>query len=236
MGAHATLVPVNPALLVPVPEGLDDATAATLLLDAVTAQAALDALGADVTSVLVQGVGGAVGRLTAQLAALRGLTVFGTASERTRTEGEQLDATVLDYRDPDWIGDLCRRTSGGVDGLVDHTGSTAIRAAVRPHGRIVSIAFGGAPGHRRTATAVGAIRANTRRFARPAERVCSVPLLVATRRATYRRLLGGVLELAASGELTPPAPLSVPFTDYAAALDAARTAAPGTKVVLLVNS
>ncbi|HEY6738533.1 MAG TPA: hypothetical protein VI076_06750, partial [Actinopolymorphaceae bacterium] len=121
-----------------------------------------------------QGIGGAVGRWTAHLAALRGLTVFGTASERTRATGEQLGATVLDYGDPDWTTDLRRRSSGGVDGPIDHTGSAAIRAAVRRRGRIVRIAFGGRPGHRRMATAIGGLRATARRFARPSEHVCSV--------------------------------------------------------------
>src|SRR5690606_18703573 len=49
--------------------------------------------------------------------------------------------------------------------------------------------------------------------------VCSVPLLVATRRARCRRLLRYVLDLAARGTLTPPVPVVMPFGEYARALD-----------------
>src|SRR5690554_6946084 len=96
MGAHASHLEVDPSLLVPVPEGLSSETAAALPLDAVTAHFALEGLLSASGSVLIQGAGGAVGRLAVQLARRRGLTVYGTASAASRGIAERLGATVFD--------------------------------------------------------------------------------------------------------------------------------------------
>ncbi len=235
MGAHADMVSLAPSLLVPVPDELDSPTAATLPLDTVTAFFALDALALDDgASVLVQGASGAVGAWTVQLAAERGLAVYGTASPRSRDYAERLGAEVLDYRDPAWIERLAT-ASGGVSGAIDHTGSRALRRAVRPGGRIVRIAFGGEPGRQRSATATGFLTAAMRRYARPGERVSSVPIIVATRRSAYRRALSTLMEAVATGRLLAPLPQTFPLTEYADALKAANSGDPGVKTVLTMS-
>jgi NADPH:quinone reductase and related Zn-dependent oxidoreductases len=145
MGAHASLISIAPSLLVPVPDLLDSAIAATVPLDAVTALFALDALAVSSGAVLVQGAGGAVGSWVAQLATARGLTVCGTASPRSRAYAERFTASVFDYADPTWIEQLLDVTAGGVDGAIDHTGGGSVRQAVRAAGRVVRTAFGGEP-------------------------------------------------------------------------------------------
>jgi len=259
MGGHATRVALPASLLVPLPDDLDDALAATFPLDAVTALAALELLDPQAADpvlvrpdpvqadpvlvqadpvlvqadpVLVQGAGGAVGALAVQLIGLRGGAAYGTASDRSRAVAERHGAVVLDHRDPDWIEELRDRTGGGVAGLIDHTGSAAVRRAVRPGGRLVRTAFGGAPGRQRRATALGSLRALTRRYANPAERICSVPMLVAADRPRYRRMLGELLRLLAAGTLRSATPVPVPFADFPEALRAAGSARPGTKIVL----
>lgn len=232
MGAHASLVSVAPSLLIPVPDGLDSPTAATVPLDAVTARFALDLLALNSGQVLVQGVGGAVGAWAAQLAAARGLTVYGTASSRSRGYAERFAATVLDYRNPAWVEQLLGLCSGGVGGAIDHTGSRVLRQAVRPGGRIVRTAFGGAPGRQRTATATGFLASALRRYARPDERVCSVPILVATRRSRYRRTLARLLDAVSSGALLAPHPRCFSVAGYSDALTTAVGGEPGEKVVL----
>jgi NADPH2:quinone reductase len=235
MGAHATRVTVAESLLVPVPDGLDSAVAATAPLDGVTARFALDALGAQAGPVLIQGAGGAVGAWTVQLAAARNLTVLGTASTRSRAFAESLGAMTFDYHDPNWIDMLCEATHGGVTGLIDHTGSAELRRAVRPNGRIVRIAFAANRGHQRWATAAGFAAAAVRRYAHPSERVCSTPLLVQFHRAAYRAALGDVLSRLATGTLAAPQPRCYRSADYRDAVTDTTSTPSGEKNVLVLG-
>lgn len=232
MGAHATVISVATSLLVRVPDLLDSAAAATVPLDAVTALFALEALAVRSGTVLVQGAGGAVGAWAAQLATARGLTVCGTASPRSRAYAEQFSTWVFDYGDPTWIERALDVTSGGAGGAIDHTGSRSVRRAVRASGRVVRTAFGGEPGRGRTCTAAGFATAAWRRHARPGERVGSVPVLVATRRARYRQVLTEVLTAVSNGILTPPRPRAASLAEYPEALAAAARAEPGEKTIL----
>lgn len=235
MGAHSNRIAVSPSLLVPVPDGLDSAVAATVPLDAVTAWFALDALGHDRESVLVQGAGGAVGSWAVQMATARGCAVYGTASPRSRDHAQALGAEVFDYRDPAWIDALRTVTEGGVAGVIDHTGSRAIRRVVAPGGRIVRTAFGEKPGRQRRATATGFLTATLRRHANPTEKVCSIPMLLATHRVAYRHALAEALDDLAAGGLTAPEPRLLPFDQYRAAVAEAEHASPGAKVILALE-
>lgn len=232
MGAHTTHVSVPASLLVPVPAGLDPLIAASVPLDGATAWFALDALGDGKGPLLVQGAGGAVGAWATQFAVARGCRVFGTASPRTQHRAEALGARVLDYRDPHWVGSLLHATNGGVAGAIDHTGSPALRRAVRADGRVVRIAFDGGTRHPRRATAAGFISASLRRYARPSERVCSIPMIVTTRRRAYRGALSTLLDDLVRGSLLPPQVHEYRFNDYASALTAAKHVEPGSKIVL----
>ncbi|AOS61878.1 quinone oxidoreductase family protein [Actinoalloteichus hymeniacidonis] len=235
MGAHATVIDVPTSLLVPIPDGLDSAIAATVPLDAVTAGCALEALRPDGRPILVQGAGGAVGSWAVQLASAGGRTVYGTASRRSREHAERFGATVLDYGDFGWIDELRAITGGGVSAAIDHTGSRALRRAVRPSGRIVRIAFGGSPGTQCAATAAGSLATQLRRYARPDERLCSVPMLLMTRRDRCRRLLAELLAGVAAGRLIAPGPRLFALSDYAGAMAAAEAGDPGEKIVLTTD-
>ncbi|QVQ53152.1 zinc-binding dehydrogenase [Spiractinospora alimapuensis] len=232
MGAHATEVRVNPALLAAVPDGLDSEVAATLPLDALTAYHALDQGPAGATQVLVQGAGGAVGSLAVQLARERGLAVFGTASARTGHTAESHGARVFDYRDPAWLDALSAELDGGVDLAIDHTGGTRVRRVVARHGRVVRTAFGDASALPRATTALRSLGTVARHLARPTERICSVPLWAMARPSEVGRTLDALLERCAHGRLSPPSPRVVPFTAYDEAVGLTRDQAPGTKVVL----
>lgn len=235
MGAHASLISIAPSLLVPVPDLLDSAIAATIPLDAVTALFALDALAVSSGTVLVQGAGGAVGAWVAQLATTRGLTVYGTASPRSHAYAERFTASVFDYADPTWIEQILDVTAGGVDGAIDHTGGQSVRRAVRAGGRVVRTAFGGEPGRGRASTAAGFAASALRRYARPGERICSVPILVATRRARYRQALTELFTAVSNGTLVPPRPRIASLAEYPEALSAAATAKPGEKTILTLT-
>ncbi len=80
-GGYAELVAADTQWLVPVPDGLDVVSAATLPLNGVTAHQALAALSLeDASTVLVTGASGGVGGFAVQLAAQRGHHVLGLAS------------------------------------------------------------------------------------------------------------------------------------------------------------
>ncbi|WP_431279289.1 alcohol dehydrogenase catalytic domain-containing protein [Leifsonia poae] len=237
MGSHTTHLVLDPSFLIRVPDALDSAVAATSPLDLVTAALALRmAMIPAGGSVLIQGVTGAVGAFAAQHGVQAGLSVFGTASVRSRPEAERLGATFVDYADPAWPIRVRDASGGGVDGAIDHTGSPLVRKAVSPHGTLVHTAFVGTPGRERRDTATGGITSGVRRWSRPRERVCSVPLFVETQRKAYREMLTGELELLASGVLTAPKVVAVPFGEVWDAQRLAEHPEPRTKVVLEMPS
>ena len=231
MGGHATRIRAKAAYLVPVPPGLPSAAAATLPLDAITAQHALDLLGGRLQTVFINGVSGAVGLLAAQLARLNGARVAGTASPASAAVAQQYGVTTFHYRDERWP-DLLRAEMGLVSGVIDHTGDRNLRAIAARDGRIVRTAFAGKTGHLKAATARGFGRTLTHRFARPSEILCSAPMYVATRRRAYRRDLSQLLYLAASGQLRPLSPVVFDADHYGDALLAAQGAMPGSKAVI----
>lgn len=236
MGAHASHVDVAPSLLVPLPAGLDPATAAALPLDLVTARRAVDLLALpERGSVLIQGVTGPVGALAAQHAARLGARVYGTASARTRRLAENRGVEVLDYGARDWPAQLLAREPGGVDGSIDHTGGDVVRRVTARDGRVVRTAFAGRAGHERRDTAARGTRTLARFRAHPAERLCSIPQFLVTNRAAYRRMLAAELALVVAGELVPPTVRTLPFAEVAAAHRAAEQVGPGEKIVLTMD-
>jgi NADPH:quinone reductase-like Zn-dependent oxidoreductase len=75
-GGYAELVAADADWLVPVPDGLDDALAATIPLNALTARHALDLMALPQTTILVTGASGGVGGFAAQLAVRAGHQVI----------------------------------------------------------------------------------------------------------------------------------------------------------------
>jgi NADPH2:quinone reductase len=91
VGAYAQAAAVDPGWLAPLSTDIDDATAATLPLNALTARQALDIIDAPPgATLLVTGASGAVGGFATQLAARAGLRVLAQAS----------------HDDDDWVASL----------------------------------------------------------------------------------------------------------------------------------
>ncbi|WP_448681309.1 zinc-binding dehydrogenase [Pseudomonas nicosulfuronedens] len=132
-GSFAEYTVLRARAVYPVPDSLDDATAASLPCPGLTAWQALEKLPACTNrDVLVTGAGGAVGYLLAQLALQRGLRVWVTASAKHREHLLQLGvAGVFDYRDGQWSQQLLeilgpRRLHGIFDTVNgDHAASLA---------------------------------------------------------------------------------------------------------------
>ena len=126
------------------PSGVPFDVGAALPVPALTADQVIgDALtiGAGQT-VLVHGAGGVTGGMLVQLAAHRGATVIVTASPETAERLSAVGAAhVLDYRQPDWPGQVRLMTNGGVDAAANAVRSGAGDAvkAVRDGGSLATI-------------------------------------------------------------------------------------------------
>ena len=137
---------------VAVPDTLDPADAAAILLDYLTAYYALFDRGSlrPGQSLLVTGASGGVGSAAVQLAKAAHASVIGLASGEAKMRhvaaiGVDL---VLDYRDDDWRAQLKAKVAGGVDMVFDPVGGAVFEPCFRSlakRGRhlVVGFAAGG---------------------------------------------------------------------------------------------
>ncbi len=94
-------------------------------------------------TLLINGVGGGVGVMAAQLARNRGVAVFGVASESKRPLAESLDAILVPYDTGDVVDQMRALLPGGVDAVFDVVGGEPMRKVavlVTDPSRIVSVA------------------------------------------------------------------------------------------------
>jgi NADPH2:quinone reductase len=147
-GAYAELVCLPQRQLVPVPAGLDPAEAVSLILNYVTAYQMLHR-SAKVTRgqrVLIHGAAGGVGTALLQLSRLAGLEMYGTCSSRGASTVSDLGGIPIDYRQQDFVAEIRRLTTDGVDVVFDGIGGTHVwrsREALRPGGKVVAYGLTG---------------------------------------------------------------------------------------------
>jgi NADPH:quinone reductase-like Zn-dependent oxidoreductase len=143
-GGYADRVVVQASFGFPVPDGLDDAGAAAIPVNYLTALLGLYRQ-ANITAgetVLIHGAGGGVGIAATQLARLRGATIIGTASaakhDAIRRQGV---GHAIDYRTGDVSAEVRRLTNGrGVDVVLDPIGGRSFAESYQllaPLGRLV---------------------------------------------------------------------------------------------------
>jgi NADPH:quinone reductase-like Zn-dependent oxidoreductase len=114
VGAYAQAAAVDPGWLAPLSTDIDDATAATLPLNALTAQQALDMIAAPPgATLLVTGASGAVGGFATQLAVGAGLRVLAQASHDDDEWVASLGPAEVVARETDLA------TIGPVDAVLD---------------------------------------------------------------------------------------------------------------------
>lgn len=134
----------------PKPTQVSFVQAAALPVAGGTAWDALEQLGVvEGETLLINGVGGGVGVVTAQLARNRGVAVFGTGSESKRPLVESLGATLVPYDSGDAVEQMRTLLPGGVDAVFDVVGSEPMREVatlVTDSSRIVSVADPGVAG------------------------------------------------------------------------------------------
>jgi NADPH2:quinone reductase len=142
-GAYADYVCLPERSLVSVPPGLDPAEAVSLILNYVTAWQMLYR-SANVRSgqrVLIHGAAGGVGTALLQLGRLAGLEMYGTCSSRGASAVSELGGIPIDYQRQDFVEEVCRLPSPGVDAVFDGIGGKHIwrsRRALRRGGKVVA--------------------------------------------------------------------------------------------------
>ena len=147
-GAYAEFVCLPQRELIPVPSGLDAAEAVSLVLNYVTAYQMLHRSGKvrQGQRVLIHGAAGGVGTALLQLGRLAGLEMYGTCSSRGAAAVSDLGGIPIDYQQQDFVKEIHRLTSEGVDVVFDGIGGTHIwrsRKALRPGGRVVAYGLTG---------------------------------------------------------------------------------------------
>ncbi len=141
-GAYAEYVCLPQRELVAVPAGVDAAEAASLPLNYVTAYQMLHR-SAEVRpgqSVLIHGAAGGVGSAQLQLGSLVGLKMYGTCSSQRAPAVSALGGIPIDYRNLDFVDEIHRLTTEGVDAVFDGIGGPHMwhsRKALRPGGKVV---------------------------------------------------------------------------------------------------
>lgn len=132
------------SLIMPLPGGLDFATAAALPVAGNTALRAFSAL-AEIPSggsVFIAGGSGAIGTLAIQLASQRGWRVAASASETNQSYLQSLGAEkVVDYNDEHWPEQILEWMPLGVDGAIAVQPGTSFDSlrVVRDGGDLVTI-------------------------------------------------------------------------------------------------
>jgi len=147
-GAYAEFVCLPRRELVPVPPGLDAAEAVSLILNYITAYQMLhrSAKVKPGQRVLIHGASGGVGTALLQLGRLAGLEMYGTCSSQTASAVSDLGGIPIDYQHLDFVKEIHRLTSEGVDVVFDGIGGAHIwrsRKALRPGGTVVAYGLTG---------------------------------------------------------------------------------------------
>ena|SRR5207249_3401789 len=91
---------------------------------------------------LIHGAAGGVGSALLQLGGLAALEMCGTCSSRGASAVCDLGAIPIDYQHLDFVKEIRRLTSNGVDVVFDGIGGTHMwrsRKALRPGGRVVGL-------------------------------------------------------------------------------------------------
>lgn len=128
--------------LIPVPDGLDPAEAAALILNYLVAyqilhRSARIKAGA---KVLIIGASGGIGTAFLQLGKLAGLKMYGLASGSKHSVVKAYGAVPIDYRTQDFVEVVCQAEPDGLDAVFDGVGGDTLMRALsvlRPGGTYV---------------------------------------------------------------------------------------------------
>jgi NADPH:quinone reductase-like Zn-dependent oxidoreductase len=136
-GGYSEYIYLDQQHLVKVPEGLDLAAVAALILNYTTAYQILKRVSkvkAD-DRVLINGASGGVGTALLDLGKLEGLKMYGTASANKHDIIKKYGAIPIDYNSENYIDFICKREPDGLDYVFDGVGKSHIRKSFRILGK-----------------------------------------------------------------------------------------------------
>jgi NADPH:quinone reductase-like Zn-dependent oxidoreductase len=254
-GAYAEYVCLPQRELIPVPPGLDAAEAVSLVLNYITAYQMLHHC-ANVKSrqcILIHGAAGGVGTALLQLGHLAGLEMFGTCSARGAPAVSELGGIPIDYQHQDFVQEIHRLTSEGVDVVFDPIGGSHLwesRKALRSGGRVVGYGLSNSlrgkglassrPGVRQrfrgTATFGLYILAGWLLPGRKRVVPYSIQTLKRMKPALFRQDLITLLDLLRQKQIKPIIARRLPLTEARQAQELLEQGGVVGKIVLLCNS
>jgi NADPH2:quinone reductase len=253
-GANAEFICLPQEELVPVPAGLDPAEALVVVFNYVTAYQMMrrSVRVKPGQRVLIHGAAGGVGTALLQLGRLAGLEMYGTASGPKHELVSSLGATPIDYRHADFVEEILRLTSDGVDVVFDGIGSTTKHLwrsfkTLRAGGKVVAY---GMPSTLRGGRLAGGRRHRLRGLATIGIFIAATYLIPGKKRTTpysiqwlkrlrpawYREDLVALLELLRQGKIKPIIAERIPLDEVARAHELLGRGAVTGKIVLLCNT
>ena len=247
VGAWADRVILDAADLVPVPDGVDDAAAETVVVNGVTAYRMLhrSARVARGDTIVVLGAAGGVGSTLVQLAVHAGIRVIGTAGPKQQDRLRELGAIALDYRSDDIPARVRELAPDGVAAVFDHVGGDGIVDSwkmLARGGTLVSYGTASTkddPGNPRLPVLKLLGRLLAWNYAPNGKHASFFNLWTGRKlrpnryRAELRRDLTAVLELVAARAVEAQVAREFPLTDAAAALRYAESGGIAGKVLLV---
>lgn len=145
-GSHSAYICLPAHRLVRLPPNLDPVKATALILSYVTAHQLLNRIAnvPDKGRILIHGAGGAVGTAMLDLARLRQIEAYGTASKPKHNTVSTRDGIPIDYRERDFVEEIRSLENPGVDAVFDPIGGKHLARsfqALRNNGTLVAYGF-----------------------------------------------------------------------------------------------
>ncbi len=240
LGGYAEYICLPASDLVAVPSGVDPAEAVCLVANYLTAHMALHRV-ANVRSgerVLVHGAAGGVGTALLELGKLVGLEMYGTASRHNHELVSAFGATPIDYRTEDFVERIRNLTGDGVDVVFDPIGGARqlwrSNRAVRKGGRLVW--FGVAATKKKGLRVIPftLLMVALLKLIPDGKQTPLFPDL-GKDNAWYRETLTELLDLLASGKITPFVAERIPLAEAARAHEQLERGGYAGKVVLVTG-
>lgn len=141
-GAYAEYICLPSDELVPIPSGLNTAEAVSLILNYITAYQMMHR-SAKVKSgqrALIHGAAGGVGTALLQLGRLEKLEMYGTCSSYSEKTVAEMGVVPIDYKALDFVKEIIRLTSEGVNVVFDPIGGSHLwesRRVLLPRGKVI---------------------------------------------------------------------------------------------------
>ncbi|MFH0916137.1 MAG: medium chain dehydrogenase/reductase family protein [bacterium] len=240
-GGYTEFICLPAGELVPVPSGVDPAEAVCLVVNYLTAHAALHRT-AGVRSgerILVHGAAGGVGTALLELGRLAGLEMYGTASAHNHGLVSALGATPIDYRTEDFVERIRSLTGDGVDAVFDPVGGARqvwrSYRALRRGGRLVWFGVAATSKEGMRVMPLSLLMRTLVALIPDGKRAPLTPNL-GKDNVWYRRTLTELLGSLADGRIKPVVAERVPLVEAARAHELLERGGHAGKVVLVADA